>query len=109
MGADFSGQHAPIRAIGQGARTAPVNGMDETSWLMHGDRRAVRHAKALFASSGVHPLEPPSTLAAGHPAPRILLRVPRCAVAPPALRGFGWCWSAGQHWERLADRCRTAS
>ncbi len=41
MGTDFSGQHAPIRAIGQGARTAPVNGMDETSWLMHGDRGAV--------------------------------------------------------------------
>jgi len=41
MGTGFSGQHAPIRAIGQGARTAPVNGMDETAWLMHGDRGAI--------------------------------------------------------------------
>ena len=30
--------------------------------------RVARNSQALFASSGAHPLEPPSALVAGHPA-----------------------------------------
>ena len=42
--------------------------------------RVHRNSKALFASSGAHPLEPSSALVAGYPVPRIL------------PRGAAWLW-----------------
>jgi hypothetical protein len=60
-----------------------------------------RNSKALFASSGAHPLEPPSTLAAGHPVCPVPCGSP--AAAPrrrTALRGFGWCWTGAAGWGR---------
>jgi hypothetical protein len=67
----------------------------------HFGREVDRNSKALFASSGAHPLEPPSTLAAGHPVCPVPCGSP--AAAPrrrTALRGFGWCWTGAAGWGR---------
>ncbi len=55
-----------------------------------------RNSKALFASSGAHPLGSLSALAAGHPAPRILPHAQVDRNAGESGEGRGGAWAHGR-------------